>query len=99
MTEPKNELLVTDGCPHCAEAKELFQQPIARGDIELVDALGDRGSQLADEHGINGVPELVHTDADGTATTCKLTHAGTAVCADGRTLTFDLTFDLGGGDE
>jgi glutaredoxin len=52
-------LVVSDGCPFCAETKENLMDEINSGEIRAVDIEDIKGTEIINELGINEVPVLV----------------------------------------
>lgn len=73
-------MITSEGCPHCAEAKELLKDKIESGRIRILDVSKDNDAlELAKKYNVEAVPTVIVND--------KITNIGEAC---------DLKRDLSG---
>jgi hypothetical protein len=66
-------LLVTQkGCGGCEGVKNALADVIASGEVTEVSITSDKGEKIADQLGLDWVPECVTDNEDGTYTKCSL---------------------------
>ena len=57
------KMLVAEGCPHCAEAKEILKDKINSGQIKVMDIYEDESAfKIAQDLNVTGVPSMIVTD-------------------------------------
>jgi len=61
----RKALIVTKGCPACAELKEMLRQKGKLQEYQIIDADTERGFELAQQLGVTHVPECVLIEGRG----------------------------------
>jgi len=81
-TARKTTLLIMNGCPHCAEAKEILKDKIQPGRINVVELSSPEGRDLQKKLNVTHVPRIVIEEPGKPLQACQILRSGKALCND-----------------
>lgn len=77
-------IITQENCGHCADAKELFKNEIASGNMKIIPIETKRGEKLANQYNLDVTPTILFGKGENNLKKCYLGEKKrSVVCDDG----------------